>query len=94
MLLLCIPTVATATIDVWIDPGHGGSKPGALGWNDEELPNEAELALDVSEWLEGDLAAFAYVVRKTRNADSTNVSPRQRTTRCSRPTAASLSAST
>ena len=46
-------TPALAVIDVWIDPGHGGQDPGALGINGDSLPNEKEFNIGVCNFLEG-----------------------------------------
>jgi N-acetylmuramoyl-L-alanine amidase len=42
-------------IDVWIDPGHGGNEPGALGIDGAAVPNEKELNIGVAGYLENDL---------------------------------------
>ena len=33
---------------VWIDPGHGGRDPGAVGWRGEQIYKETDLACDIA----------------------------------------------
>ena len=64
--ILAAPTVAQ--IDVWIDPGHDGHDPGALGVNGAALPNEKELNIGVANYLESEPAGLGYYVYKTQNS--------------------------
>jgi len=49
---------ATAQIDIWIDSGHGGNDPGALGFNGSALPNENELNFAVAGYFENDITSL------------------------------------
>ena len=78
VLLSAFVEPAYGQLDVWIDPGHGGPKPGALGANGSALPNEKELNIGVAGYLETDLTALGYFVYRTQNSDTTNFSLEQR----------------
>lgn len=67
-----------AEIDVWIDPGHGGDDPGALGYNGATPPNEKELTIGVTTFLEGDLTGLGYIAHRTQNSGTTYFSPSDR----------------
>lgn len=71
MLVLLLAGTSRAEIDVWIDPGHGGNDPGALGFNGPAEPNEKELVIGVTTFLQGDLTGLGYDAHKTKNADTT-----------------------
>ena len=58
---------AAAAVSVCIDPGHGGSDPGAMGCGQKE----AEINLSVSLKLEALLRAAGATVYMTRTADET-----------------------
>lgn len=62
---------AAAQIDVWIDPGHGGGDPGAVGYNGPALPNEKELNIAVAGYLQNELLALGYESCRTQNSDAT-----------------------
>lgn len=75
---LCIPQVAAALVDVWIDPGHGaiqyigGTHPGsydggAPGANGSASPDEADMNWGVALFLQGYLEAYGYSTAITRN---------------------------
>ena len=74
--LIALPV--QAEIDVWIDPGHGGGDPGALGYNGATPPNEKELTIGVTTFLEGDLTGLGYIAHRTQNSDTTYFSPSNR----------------
>lgn len=78
VLMGAIVDPAHGQLDVWIDPGHGGNDPGALGVNGTALPNEKELNIGVSSYLENDLTGLGYFVYKTQNYDTTYYQPWQR----------------
>jgi N-acetylmuramoyl-L-alanine amidase len=65
-----IPRAAVAQVDVWIDPGHGGPKPGNLGYSQIPARYEKALALAQSERLESRLIQIGYRALKTRNGDN------------------------
>lgn len=67
-----IPSVLFATLSgkkICVDPGHGGSDPGAIGTNGSALPNEADLVLDVDLRLKSMLTDDSATVVMTRNDD-------------------------
>ncbi|HQM85526.1 MAG TPA: N-acetylmuramoyl-L-alanine amidase, partial [bacterium] len=64
-----IPSILFATLSgkkICVDPGHGGSDPGAIGTNGSALPNEADLVLDVDLRLQSMLTDDAATVVMTR----------------------------
>ncbi len=69
---------AYGQLDVWIDPGHGGNDPGALGIDGASLPNEKELNIGVAYYLENDLTGLGYFAYRTQNYDTTYYQPSQR----------------
>ncbi|MBK8167576.1 MAG: N-acetylmuramoyl-L-alanine amidase [bacterium] len=77
-VLTCGIDGASAQIDVWIDPGHGGHDPGALGHDGAAAPNEMDLNSGVAYYLDGALTGLGYIVAKTQNSDTTYFTPRQR----------------
>jgi N-acetylmuramoyl-L-alanine amidase len=81
-LVLVEARTAFATIDVWVDPGHGNYDTGTPGIDGPSLPNEANLTMPTSEWLFGWLESFGYTVALTRNGEgnpTTWLKPRVRT---------------
>ncbi|HPA57741.1 MAG TPA: N-acetylmuramoyl-L-alanine amidase [bacterium] len=67
-----IPSILFATLSgkkICVDPGHGGSDPGATGTNGSALPNEADLVLDVDLRLQSMLTDDSATVVMTRNDD-------------------------
>lgn len=76
-LLVSMAGVAPAVeIDVWIDPGHGGTDIGAKGINGVDFPNEDDLNLAIAEDLEPELFSRGYFcVHKTRNTDQFMLRP-------------------
>lgn len=67
-----IPSILFATLSgkkICVDPGHGGSDPGATGTNGSILPNEADLVLDVDLRLQSMLTDDSATVVMTRNDD-------------------------
>jgi N-acetylmuramoyl-L-alanine amidase len=71
MLLVALshPAGAVDAIDVWIDPGHGGSAPGASAADGLPEHREAMLALQQSLALKGALQGLAYNTETTRSSD-------------------------
>jgi len=74
---------AHATIDCWIDPGHGNADTGAQGIDGPGRPNEADIAFHMCEtWLQGWMTGYGYDVALTRNSEgsgSFKLLPAQRT---------------
>ena len=56
-----------STVDIVLDPGHGGSEPGAVGPNDLR---EADLNLQVAERAAAALRAAGFTVVLTRDRDA------------------------
>lgn len=48
LLLGTSPRPSFAQIDAWIDPGHGGKDPGAVGIDGPAVPNEKDFNFAVS----------------------------------------------
>lgn len=69
---------AIAQIDIWIDSGHGGNDPGALGFNGSALPNEKELNFAVAGYFENDITALGYYAYRIANYDTTYFKPAER----------------
>lgn len=63
------PQRAVAMIDVWVDPGHGGPKPGNLGIDGAAYPNEKDITLLISGFLVNRLGSFNYTCYQTRYDD-------------------------
>lgn len=57
-----------------IDPGHGGTDPGAVGIDGGVDPNEADFVLDMAVRLKSRLEAAGAAVQMTRTTDTTLVS--------------------
>lgn len=74
---------ATATIDVWVDPGHGNQDIGTPGIDGPAHPNEADLTMPTASSLYDWLITFGYDVHLTRNSEANNpailLKPRART---------------
>lgn len=74
---------AHATIDCWIDPGHGNKEIGAQGIDGPSRPNEADITFAMCQnWLQAWLGGYGYDVALTRNSegsDSFKLLPSQRT---------------
>lgn len=71
-VLFFAPSVLFATLagkKICVDPGHGGSDPGAVGVNGSALPNEADLVLDIDLRLRSMLTDDAATVIMTRTDD-------------------------
>lgn len=66
---LGLPSVAMgqATVDVWVDPGHGGHDKGTLGYDSVRV--EKNIALQVSAHLFARLGDLGYSVYLTRLSD-------------------------
>ena len=67
-----IPSVLFATLSgkkICVDPGHGGSDPGATGVNGSALPNEADLVLDIDLRFRTKLQNHSATVVMTRTDD-------------------------
>jgi len=58
-------------LKVCIDPGHGGSDPGAVGYNGDAYPNEEDINLDIALKLKALLEAKNIKVIMTRATDTT-----------------------
>lgn len=56
-------------IKIGIDPGHGGSDPGALGVNGATLPDEADIVLRVGKDLQAKFENLGATVVMTRTTD-------------------------
>ncbi|MFH1754500.1 MAG: N-acetylmuramoyl-L-alanine amidase, partial [Candidatus Latescibacterota bacterium] len=69
---------ARGEIDIWIDSGHGGNDPGALGFNGSALPNEKELNFAVASYFENDITALGYYAYRIANYDTTFFTPTER----------------
>ncbi|MGI6395472.1 MAG: N-acetylmuramoyl-L-alanine amidase [bacterium] len=54
---------------ICVDPGHGGSDPGATGWNGSTPPNEADFVLDIDLRLQYILKSDDATVVMTRDDD-------------------------
>jgi N-acetylmuramoyl-L-alanine amidase len=66
---LVVVNPALATIDVWVDPGHGGSDPGNVGINGDGAPNEEHVTLPIGSYLLNRLGSFNYTCYQTRYDD-------------------------
>ena len=76
LLVLSSPLVAQGTpIRICIDPGHGGSDTGAIGFGFEEADVNLDVALALRDLLEADTAATSgggnWEVMMTRETDAT-----------------------
>jgi N-acetylmuramoyl-L-alanine amidase len=73
--LVLLSGVASAQTKICIDPGHGGSDPGAVGGGQTEAANVLDTANRFKAWLDLDTAATAgggsWNVIRTRTSDST-----------------------
>ncbi|HSW61123.1 MAG TPA: N-acetylmuramoyl-L-alanine amidase [bacterium] len=72
LVFFFIPLSLFATLSgkkICVDPGHGGSDPGATGVNGSALPNEADMVLDVDLRLQSMLTGDAATVVMTRTDD-------------------------
>lgn len=64
------PTVNSGEPLIVIDPGHGGSDPGAIGYKDgKEDARESVIALDISKKLDANLKAAGIKTVMTRTTD-------------------------
>jgi len=81
--LIALAVPASAQTKICIDPGHGGSDPGAVGGGQEEAANVLDTGLKLRTWLNSDTADTAgggsWSVFMTRTTD-TSVSLSGRTT--------------
>jgi N-acetylmuramoyl-L-alanine amidase len=68
VLLPCASALA-ADVDVWIDPGHGGSAPGAPGFDQASPYREKQATLEVSTSLLGVLGQTGFSAFMTRYGD-------------------------
>ena len=57
--------------DILLDPGHGGSDPGAIGVNEGAYPDEADLVLDCGLDLRSRFQSASANVYMTRSSDVT-----------------------
>lgn len=69
LVILSTASPCRAQVVVWIDPGHGGWEPGAVGINGDAPPNEEHLTLQVSSVLQSRLAQIGWLSLMTRNSD-------------------------
>lgn len=70
--LLVLTSGLSATLSgkkICVDPGHGGSDPGATGVNGSTLPNEADLVLDIDQRFSSMLTGDSATVIMTRADD-------------------------
>ncbi len=90
LILLCFLVLQTtfvprshATIDCWIDPGHGNKDTGAQGIDGAGRPNEADITFHLCQtWLQAWLGGYGYDVALTRNSEGSStfkLLPSQRT---------------
>ena len=83
VLQLLVTPCANATIDCWIDPGHGNADTGAQGIDGPSRPNEADITFHMCQtWLQSSLVGYGYDVALTRNSEGSNsfrLLPSQRT---------------
>lgn len=64
-------------IDVWVDPGHGGTDKGTAPSDNNPLHSESLLALQQSSALVNSLLNLAYSAELTRNSDITMTKARR-----------------
>lgn len=58
-------------IDAWIDPGHGGTDVGTVGFDGDSIPNEKDITFPIAERVELRLFSLGFFcVYKTRNTDT------------------------
>ena len=62
-------TTSLSVMKIGIDPGHGGSDPGAVGWDGPGYPNEKDFNLDVGLKLRTRLQNDGATVGMTRDTD-------------------------
>lgn len=72
------PRPAMGQIDIWIDSGHGGKDPGALGFNGSAVPNEKQLNFAVATYFENDITGLGYYAYRIENYDTTFFEPQER----------------
>lgn len=73
---------ASTTVDICLDPGHGGSDPGAVReWNGVTLV-EKEMNLHIAQRLEASLIADGYTVKLTRTDNATTLGNSDRAKIC------------
>jgi N-acetylmuramoyl-L-alanine amidase len=66
------PLIITGSLSgkkIGLDPGHGGSDPGAVGWDGPGYPNEEDFNLDVGLKLRTQLQSDSATVVMTRTTD-------------------------
>ena len=68
-MAVAVPAVTSGqpTVDVWVDPGHGGYDKGTPGYDSVRV--EKNIALQVSAHLNSQLSNLAYSVYLTRLSD-------------------------
>ncbi len=71
LLLVVSAEASLAGKKICVDPGHGGSDPGALGVNGSTYPDEADLVLDVDLRFRTLLVNDSASVLMTRDSDTT-----------------------
>jgi len=71
--VLVNPTASAAFVDVWIDPGHGGTDPGNPGFSGLPDGREKVINLEVSNVLHSRLGEIGYSSLLTRNSDNTTM---------------------
>jgi N-acetylmuramoyl-L-alanine amidase len=58
-------------IDAWVDPGHGGTDVGTVGFDGDSIPNEKDITFPIAERIELRLFSLGFFcVYKTRNTDT------------------------
>jgi N-acetylmuramoyl-L-alanine amidase len=69
---------AVGQVEVWVDPGHCCTDPGAPGLNGDAAPNEKDLTMAVANYLQGDLLSHGYLAYKTVNYSTSFLTPYNR----------------
>lgn len=68
---------AVGQVQVWVDPGHCCTEPGALGYNGQ-TPHEKDLTFAVANYLQGDLLGLGWETYKTVNYPTSFLTPYNR----------------
>jgi len=76
-IFLFFAAPAAGQVQVWVDPGHCCTEPGALGYNGQ-APHEKDLTFAVANYLQGDLLGLGYETYKTVNYPTSFLTPYNR----------------
>jgi len=80
--LAAVPADSATASDVCLDPGHGGTDPGAVReWNGVELV-EKEINLYIAQQVAAKLTASGYTVKLTRTDNATRLGNSERAQIC------------